>query len=213
MKKISLLLLAVTAWLLPTAAQQTASHAGIRYFSNELRQFMEPLARSFDFQLPGGKGIYYMPVQTGEFMGYPVYRKYADPGKESPVSILFSACGSLPLRAVSREELIFSLEVFVQSQLQKLAVFQPTANRYLSNGRDGSETLVQKYQDALKRLTLYLESLSAEERARQAIVNDPSEILWTKRLNGIFEVQEKKGGRPLVCLSDQPCAFVQVLID
>lgn len=180
----------------------------VTHHQNQLLEFLEPFARSNDFQLPGGKGIFYMPEETGRFMGYPIYHRNADSNYTGPVSILFTEGECLPFTAVTRQELVLAMEVYVQGQMGKLAQFQRTSATRQQNG----ETLLQKYKDALKRLGLLLESMTAAERRKQAVVYDPSEILWSRKTIGVFESQERKGGRLLVSLATGSCSFVQVLI-
>ncbi|GAO44587.1 hypothetical protein [Flavihumibacter petaseus] len=178
----------------------------VQYHSNALQEFLEPMARSNDFPLAGGHFLFYMPERVGEYRGYPVFRKNADTAAATPYSILITDGDCLPLDPVTREELLFAMEIFVQGQLDRLSMF-----RKASIGTSG-ETLVQKYEDALRRLTHLLETMTPAERNMQAVVFDPTEILWTKKPEGIFEAQEKKGGRPLVRIAAGKCGFVQVLI-
>jgi hypothetical protein len=173
-------------------ATETATR--IECYVNAMFQLMEPLSRSKDFVMPNGQQIFYMPYETGTVKGFPLYSTKEKWNGNPRESIIISKDGRLPVLPVSREGFLMALGCYVQDKLKGLEIFHQAA----AVTGSGNETLLKKYLNAYKRLEILMADMTEEERSSQAIVSDPSEMLWNRNGEGTFEAQEKIGGRPLV---------------
>ncbi|MGV3556699.1 hypothetical protein [Larkinella arboricola] len=193
---------------------------------NSLWQFMNSISER-EYVLANGQQIYYMPEIVGNLKGYPVYSNRTGWKDRKHESILLVPGNRLPVRPVTREELIRSLQRYVQHYLneneettRKLeaalketmafadqsTTFKTTAERekYKEDNRRSVETgrlkrdqTAQRFRDNFQRLETMLTAMNPQERTAQAVISDPYRMLTNSRGLGTFEEQATQG-RPLV---------------
>ncbi|MFD1139953.1 hypothetical protein ACFQ4C_02500 [Larkinella insperata] len=193
---------------------------------NSLWQFMDSVSER-EYLLANGQQIYYMPEVIGELKGYPVYSKQTGWNNQKHESILLVPGNRLPVRPVSREEFVRSLQRYIQNYLKEneetthkleaalketlafadqSTAFKTAAEREkykeenrrsVENGRIKRDQSAQRFRDNFQRLDALLAAMSPQERAAQAVIADPYGMLTNRRGLGTFEEQAPKG-RPLV---------------
>ncbi|RYD88259.1 MAG: hypothetical protein EOP50_19380 [Sphingobacteriales bacterium] len=198
----------------------------IECYVNSLWQFMEPLS-SDEFLLPNGQQLFYLPHIIGEMKGYPVYSTQTDLSDNRRESILILPDKRLPVRAVSREEFVRSLQRYIQRFLKEndettrlleaglkesLAFADKSASfktetertkykednrRSVENGRLKRDQTAQEFRVHAQRLEAMLAALSPQERTVQAVIFDPYGLMTNRRGLGTFAEQAVKG-RPVV---------------
>ncbi|WP_128546793.1 hypothetical protein [Larkinella soli] len=191
-------------------------------YVNHLKQFMEPVG----LDLTNGQEAFYMPYKVGELKGYPVYSIRQNEKGNKRESIVITADGRLPVRPISREELVRAMQKVAENHQKEfeetnrqLEAALKESNAYADKiafkseaerekyKRDNQRSMedgykkrlktAQEYRDGAKRLEGFLQAMTPQQRAAQAILTDPTELLLNYRGKGTFEEQEKTG-RPLV---------------
>ncbi|MFC5408501.1 hypothetical protein ACFPMF_04235 [Larkinella bovis] len=198
----------------------------IECYVNSLWQFMESISER-EYLLPNGQSIFYMPERVGDLKGYAVYSPHPTRRENRQESILLVPGNRLPVRPVSREELVRSLQRHIRHFLKEndettrvleaglketLAYadqpgsfkteaerekYKEDNRRSIGNGRIKRDKTAQEFRQNYDRLEALLAAMSPQERASQAIIENPYDLMTQYRGKGTFEAQAVKG-RPLV---------------
>jgi hypothetical protein len=196
----------------PEVSGETGTY--IELHANFLHKFMTEVG----YQLPNGQKLYYMPKQVATLKGYPVYSTHPDERGRKLESVLILPDQRLPVRPISREDLI---RVF-QNTLRKMLVendettrvleaslkeseayaakidFKTEAERqkYISGnrlsverGRQKRDQTAQEWRQNLDRLETMLAVMPPNERTTQAILGDPYGLMMNQRGRGTFAEQ------------------------
>ncbi|CCH57093.1 hypothetical protein BN8_06496 [Fibrisoma limi BUZ 3] len=196
----------------PEVSGETGTH--IEMHANFLYKFMKEVG----YQLPNGQAIYYMPKQVGLLKGYPVYSAHPDDRDRKRESILILPDQRLPVRAVSREELV----QLCQATLRKMLAendettkvleaslkeseayaaridFKTEAERrkYIDGNRQSVERGRQKrdasaheWRRNIDRLEQMLAAMTPAERSMQAVLGEPYGFMTNRRGEGTFAEQ------------------------
>lgn len=193
-------------------------------YVNTLWRFMDPL--DDEYTLPNNQAIYYMPYKTGELKGYPIYSIRQDYGQNPRESIIITTDGRLPIRPVSREEFIRSMQRSIQKFLKEndettvqleAALKESTISadkipfkteaerqkykddnrRSVEEGRKKRDKTAQQRRIRYQELEQMLTTMTPTERSSQAIISDITGMLFNERGKGTFN-EQAIDGRPLV---------------
>lgn len=194
----------------------------IQCYVNSLWQFLESISEK-EYLLPNGQQIFYMPPVVGEIKGHPVYSNRTGRRNNRHESILLVPGNRLPVRPVTREEFVRSIQRHIQNFLteneeqtrvleaglkETLAYadrpgsFKTEAEREkykennrksIANGRIKRDKTAQNYRENHQRLEAMLTAMSPTERSAQAIITDPYGLMTNRRGLGTFEEQAQQG--------------------
>ncbi|GAB3337541.1 hypothetical protein GCM10027299_48750 [Larkinella ripae] len=198
----------------------------IECYVNSLWQFLESIGER-EYLLPNGQSIYYMPQVVGDLKGYPVYSNKTGRSTNRHESVLIVPGNRLPVRPVSREEFIRAVQRHIQNFLQanseqtrqleaglketlayadrpgsfkteaEREKYKEDNRRSIENGQIKRDKTAQQYRDNHERLETLLVAMTPQERAVQAIIDDPYEFMTNSRHKGTF-AEQAVDGRPLV---------------
>lgn len=193
------------------------THTWIIAYVNSLTTFLTPA----NFNMPNGQALYYMPKLVGQLKGYPVYdtQKWKDIPDES---IVLSAGDQLPVKPVSRDEVLTVLAAEIHKQIADVEAgirkveaalkeslaeadkipFKSAAEREkykqdnireVENGKLSTQKVIAGYRAQLQQLEQLRASMTPAERAKQAILTDPRDLIPQKGRSVGFDEQEKTG--------------------
>ncbi|RIV22466.1 hypothetical protein DYU11_15735 [Fibrisoma montanum] len=186
----------------------------IEMHANFLYKFM----REVGYQLPNGQEIYYMPKQVGTLKGYPVYSTHPDDRDRKRESILILPDQRLPVRAVSREEVVRLFQATLRNMLAEneettkvleaslkeseayaaRIEFKTEAERQkyingnrqsVERGRQKREASAREWRENIDRLETMLTAMTPAERSTQAVLGEPYGLMMNQRGQGTFAEQ------------------------
>ncbi|QIP12824.1 hypothetical protein G8759_09400 [Spirosoma aureum] len=193
-------------------------------YVNMLWRFMDSIGS--EFTLPNGQKIYFLPDKTGELKGYPIYSTQRNDRTNPRESIVITADGRLPVRPVSREEFIRSLQRTLQQWIKEndettlqleASLKESTAyadkipfkteaerqkykddnRRSVEDGRKIRDKTAQKNRIRYQELEAMLAAMTPAQRSSQAIIENATGMLLNEREQGTFD-EQAKNGHPLV---------------
>ncbi|MDF2189878.1 hypothetical protein P2H89_15670 [Paraflavitalea sp. CAU 1676] len=200
-----------------TTYRDGETHTWIIAYINSLTTFLVPA----HFKLPNGQPLYFMPRVVGQLKGYPVYdtQKWKDIPDES---VVLAVGDKLPVRPVSRDEVLSVLTAEVNMQMAELEAAQiklaealkeslaeadkmsfktPEERekykqgniREVENGKSKSTQMIASFRQRLQAIEQLRASMSPADRAKQAVLNDIRDLVPIKGKAISFEEQEKTG--------------------
>lgn len=193
------------------------THTWIIAYVNSLTTFLIPA----NFNMPNGQAMYYMPKIVGELKGYPVYdtQKWKNIPDES---IVLAAGDQLPVKPVSRDEVLTVLAAEINKQIAEVEAgikkvdaalkeslaeadkipFKSAAEREkykqdnireVENGKQNTLKISAGYREQLQQIEELRASMTPAERAKQAVLTNPRDLIPQKGRSVGFDDQEKTG--------------------
>ena len=196
----------------PEVSGETGTY--IEMHANFLHKFMKEVG----YELPNGQAIYYMPKQVGTLKGYPVYSAHPDDRDRKRESILILPDQRLPVRAVSREEVVRLFQATLRKMLAENEEttkvleaslkeseayaakidFKTEAERQkyidgnrqsVERGRQKRDAMAQEWRENIDRLEKMLAAMTSAERSMQAVLGEPYGLMMNQRGQGTFAEQ------------------------